>query len=275
MYILHDIYIEHENLSAQIDFIVIARHCNYFIECKNLYGNITVDKNGNFSRKVNYDKYYKEVGIYNPLTQNQRHLDLVKMIFSSEKTGIMKIAYDKFFSNFHKSIVVLAHPKSTINTDDAPEDIKNKIIRADNLISYIKNIENTINEYPSTDNQLKEVAESFIRISSENSKEYTNKFQSPQAIESKTDNKTEENNKSSNNDIDKDKLYEELKKYRTQKSIEKEIPAYCIFNNAQIKFLIKAMPFDIAELEKVSGFGKVKCSEYGTEIINILNKYRN
>jgi len=46
MYVLHDIYIKHEGLTEQIDFIVITSKLNFIIECKNLYGNITVNNRG-------------------------------------------------------------------------------------------------------------------------------------------------------------------------------------------------------------------------------------
>mgnify|MGYP000914505129 CR=1 FL=1 len=38
MIILHDLHIEHEGLSAQIDYLVITRKVFIVIECKNLYG---------------------------------------------------------------------------------------------------------------------------------------------------------------------------------------------------------------------------------------------
>lgn len=38
MYILHDIYLEYEDLSAQIDYMIFTRKHIYVIECKNLIG---------------------------------------------------------------------------------------------------------------------------------------------------------------------------------------------------------------------------------------------
>ena len=65
MYILHDINIVYKDLKAQIDYIVVTPAYNYFIECKNLYGNIHVDFQGNFNREFYYgDKKIKE-GIFN------------------------------------------------------------------------------------------------------------------------------------------------------------------------------------------------------------------
>ena len=65
MYILHDIYLEHEDLSAQIDYLIVCRKKVYILECKNLVGDIEVDSNGQFIRKYEINgKKYKE-SIYN------------------------------------------------------------------------------------------------------------------------------------------------------------------------------------------------------------------
>ncbi|WP_194841662.1 nuclease-related domain-containing protein, partial [Sporosarcina obsidiansis] len=41
--ILHDVYIKHKGLSAQIDFIVVTRQFILVIEVKKYFGNITVN----------------------------------------------------------------------------------------------------------------------------------------------------------------------------------------------------------------------------------------
>ena len=51
MLIMHDLYLEKNDLSAQIDFLVITRKHIFVIECKNLYGNIEIDEKGNFIRQ--------------------------------------------------------------------------------------------------------------------------------------------------------------------------------------------------------------------------------
>ena len=40
VYVLHDIYLEIGDLSAQIDYLVITRKMVFVIECKNLIGDI-------------------------------------------------------------------------------------------------------------------------------------------------------------------------------------------------------------------------------------------
>ena len=43
MYVLRDIYIEYEDYTAQIDFVVVTKKLTFIIECKNLYGNIEIE----------------------------------------------------------------------------------------------------------------------------------------------------------------------------------------------------------------------------------------
>lgn len=50
MYVLHDIYLECDGLSAQIDYIIITRKGVYIIECRNLVGNVEVNNRGEFIR---------------------------------------------------------------------------------------------------------------------------------------------------------------------------------------------------------------------------------
>ena len=50
MYILHDIYLEVDGLSAQIDYLLVTIKHVYVLVCKNLIGNIEVDNIGNFIR---------------------------------------------------------------------------------------------------------------------------------------------------------------------------------------------------------------------------------
>lgn len=68
MFILQDLFLEHEGLTAQIDFLVITPQRNFVIECKNLVGNIEINSRGDFIRTFEGGK--KE-GIYSPVTQNQ------------------------------------------------------------------------------------------------------------------------------------------------------------------------------------------------------------
>lgn len=80
MYVLHDIYLEYGDLTAQIDYLVITRKRIYIIECKNLIGNIKVDNEGSFTRTYELSGKRIKEGIYSPITQNNRHMQVVKEI---------------------------------------------------------------------------------------------------------------------------------------------------------------------------------------------------
>ena len=48
--VIHDLHLEFEGLTAQIDFLVLTRRRNFVLECKNLYGDISVNARGDFVR---------------------------------------------------------------------------------------------------------------------------------------------------------------------------------------------------------------------------------
>ena len=73
--ILHDLYLSKGDLSAQIDYLVITRKKHYVIECKNLFGNIEINNNGDFIRTMNYGNKTVKEAIYSPITQNRRHME--------------------------------------------------------------------------------------------------------------------------------------------------------------------------------------------------------
>lgn len=122
MYVIHDIYLEYGDLSAQIDYLVITRQYVYLIECKNLIGNIEIDNQGNFIRTYELcGKKIKE-GIYSPITQNQRHLEVLKQVRKQSKNNfIQKALFEHNFDNIYKSLVVLANPKTYLNARYAPQ----------------------------------------------------------------------------------------------------------------------------------------------------------
>lgn len=163
MYIIHDLHLQFEDLSAQIDYAVITRKHMFFIECKNLFGNIDIDNQGNFIRNYSWNGKTIKEGIYSPITQNQRHLEVYKQLNRSNKKNIiMRIGFEKGFDSFHKSIVVLANPKTVLNAKYAKKEVKDKVIRADQLIEYIKNAEKQSKEMASSEKGMKEWAEGLL-----------------------------------------------------------------------------------------------------------------
>lgn len=178
MYVLQDIYIETEDgRGAQIDFIVITEKITFFIECKNLVGNIDIDSKGNFVRTVTYGrKKYKE-GIYSPITQNERHMEIVKESKLENRNLLTGMIVRKSFHSFNRSLVVLANPKTVLNDRYAKKEVKEKVIRADQLITTIKKVAAESRLPSSSKKEMKEIAESFLKRNQENRKNYIEKYE--------------------------------------------------------------------------------------------------
>ena len=178
MVVLHDLYIEsNSGNSAQIDFLVLTPKLNFVIECKNLFGNIEITNKGEFIRTVEYGgKKYKE-GIYSPITQNQRHLQVLKECRSENGNGLMRILKNYTFETFFKSLVVLANPKTIVNDRWAKKEIKNEVIRADQLIATIKQMNKESKEFASSLKDLLQAGQRYLAMNREPHTDYLEKFQ--------------------------------------------------------------------------------------------------
>ncbi len=173
MIVLHDLYLEREDLSAQIDYLIITRKRHLIVECKNLVGDIQVTSTGDFIRTIGT----KKEGIYSPITQNQRHLELLKQIRKDTKSNFLTQGlFEKYFYDSYRSVVVLANPKSILNIKYAPKELKKQIIKADQLISYIKKTNDEPGIEASPEKAMEEMAQFFLQQHKERDTDYTAKY---------------------------------------------------------------------------------------------------
>lgn len=260
MYILHDINLEYKDYKAQIDFIILTKKNYYIIECKNLYGNISIDNKGNFYRINNKNK----VGIYNPITQLDRHINIIRRYIEDRNNFIGKLIVKKIFDSMYHGIVVLANDNTVVEDKYAPKNVKNKVIRADQLIEYIKYIEKNTDSYASSE---KDIISSCNNILALCKKEETIAEERPllNINEDITD-----NNKTININND-DEIRTNLKKYRLNKSRELNYKPYFIFSDKTLEELINKKPKNKVELKQIEGFGDKKIEMYGIDIIKIIN----
>jgi len=178
MIVLHDIYLEDNDLSAQIDYLVFTRKLCFVIECKNLVGNIEIANTGDFIRTMEFYGKKKKEGIYSPLTQNQRHLELMKKIRKDSRSNIItKFATEKFFEESHKSVVVLANPKTILNAKYAKKEVKNQVIKADQLVAYMKEMSKNSKAYETSDSELVGWANKYLKFHRDVEKDYTAKYE--------------------------------------------------------------------------------------------------
>lgn len=282
MYILHDIYLEINGLSAQIDYIVITRQHIYVIECKNLIGNIEVDNSGAFIRTYGRVKE----GIYSPITQNQRHMQVLKEVRLSAKGNfVSRMLFEKHFTETYKPIVVLANPKTYINYKYAKREIKEQIIRADQLIAYIKrqDAESAAKSANMSVDEMSRLAQFYLSKDNPLRSDYARKYEEmadEAAMSMQMEKKVIRQSVSAasipakeafpSNDGREDTM-RKLKAFRLEQSRQEKIKPYYIFNDAQMADLIEKLPQTKEELLKISGFGNVKVEKYGDKILAILH----
>lgn len=180
MIILQDINLKYGELKAQIDFLIITRKKIYVLECKNLYGNIEIDSNNNWIRTSSRDsKDYRE-GIESPITQNDHHLNIIKLIREDTKhTDKEKDEYEKFFNDNYKSLVVLANDRTILDIDpNANKDISNIVIKGDQLINKIKELDSEEHKINRTNDEMHKIASIFLEINDPSISSINIKFKS-------------------------------------------------------------------------------------------------
>lgn len=255
MYILHDINLEYDNFKAQIDYLIITKNGVYVLEGKNLFGNIKVDYKGNFIRSYTINDKLIEEGIYSPITQNQKHLELLKLIGLNRRKQVFdRYLFEKNFVNYYKSLVVLANVKTILDDRDASSEIKDKIIKVDGLIDYLKR--DNANQEKLTDKTMLDTANSLLEVHHEPSKYFDIMYK--------------DYTKGEDNDL---KLTKELKKIRYYFANKEGLPAYIIFTNKALDALVFNKPRNLEELNEIAGFSSRKSAKYGKRILEIIAKY--
>ena len=257
MYVLRDITLEYNNNKTQIDYMLFTRGGFYIIECKNLVGNINVDNNGQFHREYEYKGKKIQEAMYSPYTQAERHQDMIKKICSANQSKLDNLIFgEPNGKDFYRPVVVLANPNSILNTINAPENMKKDIIRADQLISYIKkDIDSKKSSELYREKKLKEKAEEWLARSVPNNTSMANKYL----------NMVNEKNK-------KTTLEKELKEFRKQKSTSMKVPAYYIFTDEEMQKIISLQPKSVEDLKIKEILSDIKIKYHGEEIIKIINK---
>ncbi|WP_158588975.1 nuclease-related domain-containing protein [Butyrivibrio sp. XB500-5] len=172
--VIRDLFIQTQNgRTAQIDFFVITPYANVIIECKNLFGNIEINNKGDFIRTFNYKGHYYKEGIYSPITQNERHLDVYKDCWEDNKGLVTKLIAGKFFADYNKTIVVLANPKTVVNDKFAKKEIKQQVIRCDQLVNYLKALKTDDHRNLKA---MRESGERVLAMNIQDRTDYLNKF---------------------------------------------------------------------------------------------------
>lgn len=285
MLCLHNIRIESEGNVAQLDFVLITHYFIMILETKKLSGDITINEAGEFTRTIKnkYGKALKKEGIYSPISQNERHVRILK-------DYLLKNNLIRTFPII--SSVIIANPKSIINRYKAPYDIKNKIFKSDQLTTIINK---ELKKHIKSGSLLESRMYKIVNFLLDNHIEYNYDYYKRYSISSsdfittkKKVNTTIKDNVNTNRIAAKDiivkedsakvsdsniELREFLRKYRYKKAQEEKVKAYFIFNDKVLDELVIKKPNTLKSLLEVRGLGDVKVSKYGLDLLDIIKCY--
>ena len=260
MYVLRDVKVKYEDLTAQIDYVIITPVYTYYVECKNLVGNITVTDKGDFIREFTVNGKSIKKGMYSPLRQVEAQREVIRKIWESNSSTIKKFFASKNFNNYRRVLVVATNQDTILNTNHAPKEIKYKILRADSLIRQIEyDLNHKENdEYLDSKKTMEETAQSYIKLLNNENINYYDYYKNKYCI----------NNIRIDDDL-KDRLID-LRKNRSNKM---NIPAFFIFTNKELDKILKIRPETIDELKNANILSDVKIKTHGEAIINEINKH--
>lgn len=283
MVCLHDIRLEYNDYVAQFDFIIITNKLIYVLETKKLNGDIEITQDGDFIRNIknHYGKIIKKEGMYSPISQNERHVNILKEVLTKERLiRTMPI----------KSAVVIASPKSIINKAKCPRVISKSICKYDQLTNLLKrDLNDKSNDMDMLEKFIYEIADYLIKNDKPATFDYMAKYSLDEnsfadvevtmdsaaelPLEKSVQNLPGENVPKANSATNSP-FYEELRQFRYSKSKEQGIKPYFVFTNQELEAVIAAMPKSNEELFKINGFGEKKVEKYGDGILEIVNKWR-
>ena len=267
MYILRDIKIKHEDLTAQIDYVIITPVYDYFVECKNLIGNITVTDKGDFIREFTINGKKIKKGMYSPLRQVEAQREVVRKIWDSNANTVQKLFGSKYFDYFRRVLVVAANQDTILNTNKAPKDIKYKILRADALVRQIEyDLDHKRENDPTySKKDMEKTAQYYIDISYNEDINYYEFYKEKFALTSSKDAP-----KDNATDNSSDYLREKMIAFRKNRSTQMNIPAYYIFSNDELNKLLELKPKTLDELKDANILSSIKIKTHGQQIIDTL-----
>ena len=261
MYVLRDVKVKYEDLTAQIDYVVITPVFTYYIECKNLIGNITVTDKGDFIREFTLNGKRIKKGMYSPLRQVEAQREVIRKIWESNTSSFIKFFASKNFEYYRRVLVVAANQDTILNTNKAPKEFKYKILRADSLVRKIEfDLNHRDNDdYLKSKKGMEEIAQSYLDLSSKEEIDYYNYYKEKFC-----------------NNVNvpiKDDLKERLIELRKTRCNEMTIPAYYVFTNDELDKLIEVRPKTIEELKNANILTPIKIKTHGDLIVEEINKY--
>ena len=142
----------------------------------------------------------------------------------------------------------------------AKAEVKNMIIKYDQLALRLKNFKTDTNGRVMKDSLMREIAQTILNHNNPIEYDYINMLglKLKQEIikeDIPVSNKTEEISKDEN-EVQQTRLHDDLKTYRYTKSKSMNIKPYFIFNNSELDLLVSQKPTTRDDFLNISGFGE-------------------
>ena len=104
-------------------------------------------------------------------------MTILKEMRTENTNVLMRMFKNATFDDFFKGVVVLANPKTVVNDKFAKKEVKNKVIRADQLIRFIKENEQNSKELASSMKDMIVCGQSYLNYNVEDRPEYIKKYE--------------------------------------------------------------------------------------------------
>jgi len=229
--IIHDLRIEHEDLVAQIDHLLINRWLDAWVcESKHFSEGIAINEHGEFSAFFGNKPY----GVPSPIVQNEKHILILKRIFDS---GVLHLPKRLGFTiKPNLKSLVLVSKKARISRPKAKVDGLDCIIKNDFLFKTIDtDIDNNNSPMVMAKIVSQETLENFARevvnLHSPFTPNWAKKFGLDTPIQEK-----QTNQKNTNNPISKEEVEKPNKKlicFTCGEPIAYNVAKFCWFNKAK------------------------------------------
>lgn len=265
IHILHDVRIAHKELKCQMDFVILSRKFILVIEVKNYFGNILVNERDEFIRQVyKGNKLAFQEGFYSPIRQIERQVEVFES-YMSDMGAVTKTPI--------KGIVVFTNNRTVINTKKASEHVKEKILRVDGLVGYIKQELKKSSPVHFLDNRMSEISKYIKTSHVEFTEEETDSVEIKLLEEtiSKQNDSSEPIAPIKTNNIE---LEGALKRFRMKLATEQNMKAFHIFTNKTLEELILKQPCNLNDLKTIHGIGEIKIKSFGEELVKIIKNHQ-
>jgi len=163
--VLHDLNLTVDGLTTRIDFLVITAKFILIIESKDLFGQVEISREGQFTRTFEYDGQTWQDEISSPFDLISEHLDVIrKLRAGSSRSDLWKAVFERNFEQNYLSVAVVGNPAATVDMRHADIELKSRLIRCGQLADFIRERLDSLKRDSMPDKYMYELAYFFMSM---------------------------------------------------------------------------------------------------------------